>query len=113
MKISKVKQAIIGKMWDNKGTASIVPQSLKLTEDTTFTADQSFLIGDMTFRVDRNLAKDVTVPKGQSLHFYANPQREGKKDAHYSVSIVLPENEAIELIESSKANQAKWLAENA
>lgn len=114
MEISKVKSAIIGKMWDNKGEDSdgLVPQKHVLKSDMTFEANQSFLLGEMTFRTDRNLPRKVTVKEGASLNFYANKKREGKQDADYSVSIILPEKEADELIDGAKANAEKWRADN-
>ena len=110
--IEQVKSAIIGKMWDNKAGASIMPSSHKLTEETTFKANQSFLIGDMTFRTDRNLPKDIKVEAGKSLYFYTNKKREGKRDADYSVSIVLPEAEAQSIIDGAKQLADKWRADN-
>jgi len=119
MEIKKIKNAIVGKLWlnDDEGDENqIQPASLTITEPMVLHANaenEKFNIGKnqkKVFRTDRNLLRDVKLGVGDTLHFYPNKQRSGInpqtgedfKDADYSVSIVLPEKDALEFIEHSK-----------
>ena len=49
-------------------------------------------------RINQNLPKDITLTKGTSLFLHEQKKREGKMDADYSVSVLLPIAIADELI---------------
>ena len=110
--MDKVKSAIIGKAWVNPGFTAIVPASYALTEDMTFSANESYLIGGLSFRTDRNLSTPVTIKAGEKLFFYANAKRVGRQDPDYSVSVVLPVAEAEAVIQMTRAGSEAWKREN-
>jgi len=103
--ISPMKSAIIGKIWINKKEEQIVPASYTLPRDMSFTANQSYLIGNLSFRTDRNLAEQIEVKAGEKLFFYSNSKRT-EKDPDYSVSVILPQAQA-EMIITNAQNKAK------
>lgn len=114
--LTPTKLAIIGRIWTN-GSSEIVPNTYALPKDMTFTANQSFLIGALSFKTDRNLSKPLTVKAGQNLVFFANAnKRTGINpitnmdyvDADYSVSVALPVEEANEIIENSIQSAVAW-----
>jgi hypothetical protein len=49
-------------------------------------------------RVSRDLPKDIVLTKGTTLFLNPNQKRDGKMDADYSVSVLLPVAVADELI---------------
>jgi hypothetical protein len=102
-----VKSAIIGKMWINS-SKDLVPAAFELPVDMTFNANESYLLGNLTFRTDRNLTNPVNVKAGSKLMFYSNSKRPGFKDADYSVSVLLPVAEADAVIQSSRDGAAAW-----
>lgn len=111
----QLKSAIIGKMWSNKDTVSMVPASYTLPQDMAFGANESYLIGDLSFRTDRNLnaspeagvVSPVVLKAGSKLFFYSNPKRT-EADPDYSVSVVLPVDVAMTVIANSKAGIEAW-----
>ena len=109
----QLKSAIIGKAWRNQNTQSIIPASFVLPETMTFEANQSYLIGELSFRTDRNTTIPVTVKAGEKLFFYANNKRAGKEDPDYSVSVLLPVAEAEAVIANSRAGSEEWKKEHA
>lgn len=105
--MDKLKSAIIGKMWANVGH-DIVPATYALPTDMIFNANESYLIGGLSFRTDRNLIEPVEVKAGARLFFYTNKKRADKQDPDYSVSVLLPEAQADEVIANSRAGAEKW-----
>lgn len=110
--LEQSKSAIIGKIWTNGDKASIVPATFTLPTEMTFQANQSYLLGNMSFRTDRNLVKPITLKKDSVLFLFPNNKRDGIKDPDYSVSIRLPEQEANEIINNSKAKAQEWKTNN-
>lgn len=109
--MQQIKNAIIGKAWSN-GSQELTPASFVMTADTTFSANQSFLLGNLTFRTDRNLTSPVTIKAGESLSLYANKKRPDHKDADFSVSVCLPIEEANLIISATKAGALAWKEAN-
>lgn len=107
-----LKTAIIGKAWVNTTTSAIIPANYVLPVDMTFRENESYLIGNLSFRTDRNLTIPVTVKAGEKLFFFANTKRAGFQDPDYSVSVLLPEAEALAVIENNKAGVLAWKQEN-
>jgi len=103
--ITPMKTAIIGQIWTNKAEGQMVPASYVLPKDMSFTANQSYLIGNLSFRTDRNLAEQIEVKAGEKLFFYSNSKRTAK-DPDYSVSVILPQAQA-EMIITNAQNKAK------
>lgn len=106
--IVPLKSAIIGKAWVVPGNTAIIPASFVLPEEMTFSANESYLIGGLSFRTDRNMPQPVTVKAGEKLFFYSNPKRPGKQDPDYSVSVVLPVEQAEAVIAGSIAGAQAW-----
>jgi len=59
-----------------------------------------------TIRVSRDLPSDIVLKPGTTLFLNVNSKREGKMDADYSVSVLLPTAVADKLIEAERANIA-------
>ena len=110
--MKQIKSAIIGKAWANGTSNEIMPSNYILPQDMEFTANQSFILGNLTFRTDRNLSVPVKVSKGASLNLFANQKREGKRDADFSVSVLLDVEEANKVISATKAGAAAWKEAN-
>lgn len=113
-----LKSAIIGKVWTNREVASIVPASFTLPADMHFAKNESYLIGGLTMRTDRNLNSSdndvetpVTVKAGEKLFFYANNKRT-ENDPDYSVSVLLPAALAETIISNSKKGLEAWRLAN-
>ena len=106
--MQELKSAIIGKVWINERSNELAPTSFKVPQDMVFEANQSFMLGNMTFRTDRNLTIPVNVQKGTSLNLYANKKREGMRDADFSVSLTLPKEKAEAIIAATKAGAQAW-----
>lgn len=102
-----LKSAIIGKMWTNSDVTEMVPATYTVQSDTTFKANQSFLIGGLTFRTDRNLIPTL-VKAGSKLFFYVNQKRDGKQDADYNVSALFSEAVANEIIANNRKGAEEW-----
>jgi len=51
-------------------------------------------------RINRNLATDIILKAGATLFLNTNKKREGKQDADFSVSVLLPVDTANQLIEA-------------
>jgi hypothetical protein len=75
---------------------------------------KNFIIGKMwltsqdgnrpgTIKISRNLPSDVLLKAGTTLFLGQNTKREGKMDADFNVSILLPEAVANQLITAEKA----------
>lgn len=111
--IEKVKSAIIGKAWRNSDVVGIMPASYTLPSEMVFNANESYLIGDLTFRTDRNTTIPVTVKAGQKLYFYANTKRAGKEDPDYSVSVLMSVEEAEAYIANSREGAEAWKEQEA
>ena len=81
---------------------------------------KSFIIGKMwinsqdgsrpgAIRISRDLPTDIVLKAGTTLFLNTNSKREGKADADYSVSVLLPVAVADQLIEAERANVAARL----
>lgn len=110
--MQQVKSAIIGKAWANTMSTELMPSSFKLSQDMAFTANESFILGNLTFKTDRNLITPVTVKEGAALYLYANRKRDGKKDADFSVSVLLDITDANRVIAETKAGVIAWKQAN-
>jgi len=64
-----------------------------------------------SMKVSRDLSQDIVLKPGTTLNVNFNNQRDGKQDADYSVSVLLPTATADQLIEEMKASVAKRTAE--
>lgn len=106
--MQQIKSAIIGKAWINGISNEIMPANFIMPSDIEFTANQSFLLGNLTFRTDRNLSIPVKVAKGEKLNLFANKKRDGKRDADFSVSVQLPVDQAEAIIATTKAGAQAW-----
>lgn len=112
--ITPVKSAIIGQAWKPRATQgsantiTLTPASIVLPQEMTFSADEQYLIGDLSFRTDRNLPMAVTVKAGERLFFYPNSKREGKQDPDLSVSVKLPAEVAEQVISGITAGREAW-----
>ena len=106
--ITSLKSAIIGKAWVVQGETQIIPASFLMPADMTFSAGERYLVGGLSFVVDRNLIKPVTIAANEKLFFYANNKRPGKEDPDYSVSAVLSEELATEIVQGSKTALQAW-----
>ena len=114
--IIEVKTAIIGKAWINQQTAELIPGNIVLQEDRTFSADQSLIFGNLIIRMDRHLntsnimgkTEPLSLKKGTIMTLYSNNKRAGFKDADFSVSVKLPINEALIIIENNKNGVIEW-----
>jgi len=106
--MEQVKSAIIGKAWINADKGTMIPASHQLIEDMAFSANQSFLIGGLTFRTDRNIQEPIALKAGSNLYFYSNKKRDEKRDADYSVSVLLPEVQANKIIADSRNGAEAW-----
>jgi len=51
-----------------------------------------------SIRINKDLPREITLTPGTVLYLHANTKREGKLDADYSVSVLLPSKLADELI---------------
>lgn len=60
-----------------------------------------------SIKISRDLPIDLVLRAGTSLNVNFNNQREGKQDADYNVSVIIPTAQANELIETMKASAAK------
>jgi hypothetical protein len=86
----------------------------------TISANESYLIGNLTFRTDRYLntsevyeeAKPLFLPAGTQLFFFSNTKRTGHKDADFSISIKMPIKTAETIINNSKRGSAEWKEAN-
>lgn len=78
---SGLKHFIIGKMWESSVDGS-KPGSV---------------------RISRNLPANIVLKAGTTLFLNHNTKREGKVDADYSVSVLLPIAVAEKLIETERA----------
>jgi hypothetical protein len=105
--ITTLKSAIIGKIWLN-GSKEIRPATFTVPTDMTFEPNQSYMLGDMSFRTDRNLIKPIEVKANERLFLFPNNKRNGINDPDFSVSIKRPEAEANEIIENSKKKAQEW-----
>lgn len=111
-----LKSTIIGRMWVNAESSVMVPATYTVPSDTTLSANESYLIGQLSFRTDRNLnasavegeVSPVILKKGEKLFFYANNKREGHRDPDYSVSVLLPSTLADTVINNSVRSVAAW-----
>lgn len=56
--------------------------------------------------ISRSLQESFEISAGQRFNLFPNTKREGKQDADYSVSMLLPEAEADRLIEAERAFNA-------
>ena len=114
--IIPLKSAIIGKMWVNQASGEIVPARYVLLKDMNFSKNQSYLIGNLSFRTDRNLnasenpdgESPVELKAGDKLFFYVNNKRAGFRDPDYSVSVLLPENIAEAIKKNNKEGMQVW-----
>ena len=66
-----------------------------------------------SIKISRDLPIDLVLKAGTSLNVNFNNQREGKQDADYNISVIVPTTQADELIETMKASASKRTAENA
>lgn len=107
-----LKSAIIAKAWVNPKATAIIPANYTLPTEMTFEANQRYLLGELSLVTDRNLSSPVTIKAGEKLFFYANTKRAGKQDPDYSVSVVLPEDEAQAIIDMTRAGTEAWKKEN-
>lgn len=115
-----LKSAIIGRVWVNSDNKGIIPSSFTLPEDMTFSANETYLIGQLTFKTDRNLnasaVEGETAPlsfkAGEQLFLYSNEKRAGHKDPDYSVSVRLPSEVAEAIITNSQRASDAWRASN-
>lgn len=114
------KSAIIGKMWRNSNDQSIVPNFITLNADMNFSANESYLIGSLTFRTNRNLnsssvkgeIKPISLKAGDRLIFWTNTKRPGFKDADYNVSVSLPIPLTTIIIENDYQARKEWKETN-
>jgi|SRR3989338_1489208 len=53
-------------------------------------------------RINRNLATDIILKAGTTLFLNHNKKRDGKQDADFSISVLLPAATANELIEAER-----------
>lgn len=51
-----------------------------------------------SIKINRDLPRDITLTPGTALYLHANTNREGKQDADFSVSVLLPSQLANQLI---------------
>ena len=109
--ITKQKSVIIGKIWIN-GSKELIPATFTMPTDMVFEADEGYLLGNMSFRTDRNLLKPIQMKAKELLFLFANKKRTDK-DPDYSVSIKRPEAEANEIIQNSKDKAQEWKNNNA
>lgn len=79
-----LKNFIIGKMWVNSQDGSR-PGAI---------------------RISRDLPTDIVLKAGTTLFLSVNTKREGKNDADFSVTVLLPVAVADQLIEAERANVA-------
>lgn len=111
-----LKSTIIGRMWVNAGSNTMVPATYTVPADVTLSANESYLIGQLSFRTDRNLnaspvageVAPVVLKKGEKLFFYANNKRDGHRDPDYSVSVLLPSAVAETVINNSVRAVQAW-----
>lgn len=75
-----LKNFIVGKLWINSVDGSR-PGSIK---------------------INRNLATDIILKAGSTLFLNHNKKRDGKVDADFSVSVLLPAETANQLIEAER-----------
>lgn len=119
--IQKQNTAIIAKAWRN-GSAEIIG-SYTLPTDMIFSANEAYLIGSLTLRMDRNLntstvegeIKPLTMKAGDKLFFRQNEKRtdgEHTQDPDYTVSVQLTAEDAKVIIDNSKAGVAAWKMAN-
>lgn len=115
-----LKSTIIGRMWTPAGSSVMVPATYTVPSDINLSANESFLIGQLSFRTDRNLNSSavagevlpVQLKKGDKLFFYANTKREGHRDPDYSVSVLLPEAVSATVINNSTRAISAWREAN-
>lgn len=105
-----IKRAIIGAAWLND-SKTLIPASFVLPEEMSLGADESYLLGALSFRTGRYLPK-ITLAKGTRLYFFSNNKREGYRDADYSVSANFPIDVANNIIETGKTGLSNWRAAN-
>ena len=55
-----------------------------------------------SIKTNRDLPRDITLTPGTVMYLHANTKREGKLDADYSVSVLLPSKLADELISAQR-----------
>jgi len=110
--ITLLKSAIIGKIWSNSDIKELIPATITIPSDMTLEANQTYLLGNMSFKTDRNLVKPIEMKKDETLYLFPNTKRNGINDPDYSVSIKLPAKEADEIIEASKTAQELWRKNN-
>ena len=109
--IKQVKPAIIAKAWKNKDAKGLIPAQYILPEAMTFGQNESYILGDLSLRTDRNATIPIKVAAGEKLFFYSNNKREDHpEDPDYSVSVLLPVTEANAFIKNSKTGLEKWRA---
>jgi len=87
---SGLKNFIIGKMWVNS-LDGVRPGSIKISRD---------------------LPGDITLNPGSTLFLSVNKKREGKQDADYSISVLVPVATADELIKAEQELIAKRKADS-
>lgn len=117
--INQLKSAIIGRVWVNANNAGVIPSFITLPQEMTFSANETYLIGPMTFKTDRNLnassvegvSVPVVLPAGSRLNLYANTKRADHKDPDYSASVQLPTDVADTIINNSKRAAEAWKAQ--
>ena len=109
--ITSMKSAIIGRAWKNKEDASIIPSSITVPSNMTFGANETYIIGALTFKTDfalnSSLVEGTVAPvelkSGDKLFFYTSNKREGHdKDPDYTVSVKLAEETANAIINNSR-----------
>lgn len=113
-----LKSTIIGRMWTPSESSVMVPATYTVPSDINLSANESFLIGQLSFRTDRNLNASavagetlpVSMKKGDKLFFYANPKREGHRDPDYTVSVLLPQSVSATVINNSIRSTEAWRA---
>jgi len=108
--MTPVKSAIIGKAWANGAVNGLIPTNFTLTEDRTFSAGETFLLGTLTLKMDRNLPFPVVMKAGDKFYFYPNSKREGFKDADLSISVLRTPKEAEDIINGTRAGMKAWRA---
>lgn len=61
-------------------------------------------------RISRDLPRDIVIKAGTTLYLNANDKREGKQDADFSVSVLLPTDVADQMIAAERVNASQRLS---
>ena len=120
--ITQVKNAIIGRIWINDEEENkIFPASITIKNDITLPKDQDFIVNGITLHTDRNLntseidgeEKPLELKSGDKIRIFPNNrQREGMKDAQYTVSMLLPVKLAETIRKNNEQATANWNSKN-